>query len=99
MLPQIDGITSRRVTYKELLKQSLQLANSLQHFGVTDADTVALVSENRLEFPVIAFATYYLGAYLATVNLTYTERNYIASLSLLPCSQSLVQLQVNWIMH
>lgn len=73
---QIDGIKDEQITYRKLLENSMHLANCLQEFGVTDGDVVGLISENRMEFPAIAFATLIAGATLAPMNATYIERKY-----------------------
>lgn len=36
-------------------------------------DVVGIVSENRLEFPAALFASIFLGATVAPINLTYSE--------------------------
>ena len=61
------------MTYKQILDKSLVIAKVLQEMGVKKDDTISIVSENRLEFPPILFAIFYLGAKLAPINLTYTE--------------------------
>lgn len=44
-------------------------------FGTKAGDVVGICSENRLEFAVTVYATILLGATVAPVNVTYTERN------------------------
>lgn len=39
-----------------------------------EGDVIGLCSENRLEFPIVVFATICLGATLAPLNVTYTDR-------------------------
>ena len=46
--------------------------------GVRENDVIGIVSENRLEFPVISFAAFYLGAIVSPINITYTERKFIS---------------------
>lgn len=54
----------------------MRLASCLRQAGVQSDDIIALVSENRFEFPIVVCATYILGAILAPINLTYSERKY-----------------------
>lgn len=46
----------------------------MHSFGIRQNDVVGIVSENRLEFPAIAFAAFYLGAIVTPINITYTTR-------------------------
>lgn len=43
-------------------------------YGVKEGDVIGLCSENRLEFPVVVFAAFCLGATIAPLNVTYTDR-------------------------
>lgn len=74
---QIDGLTSAELSFSKLLQQSMHLANCLANFGIKSGDVIGITSENRLEFPVVAYATCYLGAVMAPMNVTYTERKLI----------------------
>lgn len=37
-------------------------------------DVIGICSENRLEYPILAYATFCLGATIAPMNVTYTDR-------------------------
>lgn len=77
--PQIDGVYSTELQYLELLEQAIRLAESLRrHANLQAGDVVGIVSENRLEFPVALYAAFFVGAAVAPINLTYTERKYAA---------------------
>lgn len=52
------------------------MAKSMFVAGIRENDVIGIVSENRLEFPVIAFAAFYLGAIVSPINITYTERRF-----------------------
>ena len=54
------------------------MAKSMFSAGVRENDVIGIVSENRLEFPVISFAAFYLGAIVSPINITYTERKFIS---------------------
>lgn len=51
--------------------------------GIRSGDTIGLCSDNRIEFPYVLFGTQFLGATLAPMNITYTERelNHAVNLS------------------
>ncbi|XP_058811880.1 uncharacterized protein LOC131676664 [Topomyia yanbarensis] len=71
----IDGIYGTELRYLELLEQAVRLGECLRVLaGVKVGDVIGIVSENRLEFPPVLFASIFLGATVAPINLTYTER-------------------------
>lgn len=72
----MNGITDQSSKYSEVREQSIILAKSLFSAGIRERDVIGLIAENRLEFPVIAFAAIYLGAIVTPINITYTERKY-----------------------
>lgn len=75
LLSQIDGVTGRKLAASDLRSRIIQCARSLQsNLGVKEGDIVGLFSENRLEFPIIVFAAFCLGATVAPLNVTYTTR-------------------------
>lgn len=61
-------------TYKDMLDQTSLLARVLYGAGVRQNDVISIISENRFEYPAIVFGAFYLGAVVAPVNITYTER-------------------------
>ncbi|MEE2729791.1 MAG: AMP-binding protein [Pseudomonadota bacterium] len=67
------------LSYAELNAQANQIAHFLRAQGVAEGDKVALLCSNRLEFVVVRFATYRIGAVLTPVNwhLTPEEITYI----------------------
>lgn len=70
----------------------MRVANCLEHLGIKNGDVIGLVSENRLEFPCVAFAAYYLGATLAPINLTYTDRKLESNIWFQDCRRHANQL-------
>lgn len=50
------------------------MARVLHGAGIQQNDVISIVSENRLEFAAIVFGAFYLGAIVAPINTTYTER-------------------------
>lgn len=72
-LLQIDGISDKHVTARQLLDGSLKMAAYLRRMGIKEGDVVGITSENCIEIPLIVFGAYFLGAAITTCNLTYTE--------------------------
>ncbi|KAL1399115.1 hypothetical protein pipiens_008466 [Culex pipiens pipiens] len=71
----IDGVYGTEVQYLELLEQSVRLAECLRTLaGIRVGDVIGIVSENRLEFPAVLFGALFVGATVAPINLTYSER-------------------------
>ncbi|XP_062557091.1 uncharacterized protein LOC134221931 isoform X2 [Armigeres subalbatus] len=71
----IDGVFGTELHYLELLEQTVRLAECLRTLAdVRVGDVVGIVSENRLEFPAVLFGSIFLGATVAPINLTYSER-------------------------
>ncbi|XP_063244292.1 luciferin 4-monooxygenase-like isoform X2 [Bacillus rossius redtenbacheri] len=70
----VDGLTRREMTARRLLELSSRLAEGLRARGVLPGDTVAVCSENSLEYCLPVLAALYLGAVCAPLNATYTPR-------------------------
>lgn len=80
---QIDAITDIRWSASELRSRIIQCAKILQQkFGVKEGDAIGVYSENRLEFSVVVFAAFCLGATVAPLNVTYTTRELHHALNL-----------------
>lgn len=71
---QINGVTDTKWTAREILNASIEVVKALFGAGIKKDDVVSIVSENRLEFIVIAFGTFMLNAVLAPLNPNYSER-------------------------
>lgn len=71
--PQIDGITDKKITARQLIEGSLRMAAYFQRMGIVEGDVIGITSENCIEIPLIVFGAYFLGAAITTCNLTYTE--------------------------
>ncbi|XP_050085692.1 uncharacterized protein LOC126571322 [Anopheles aquasalis] len=78
----IDGVTGREHTYGELLEQSLHLAAYLHDHGIQPGDVVAIVSENRVEYPITIVALFLIGASAALLNPGYTSRELTHALTI-----------------
>lgn len=68
-------MSDTKLTRADVRARVIQLANSLAtQYNVKTGDVIGICCENRLEFPIIAFAALCLGATLAPLNVTYTDR-------------------------
>lgn len=70
-------MSGKELSSNQLRAYSIRLAQCLQNYGICEGDVVGICSENRLEFSVALFATIYLGAAFAPLNITYNKRMYI----------------------
>ncbi|HWB33493.1 MAG TPA: long-chain fatty acid--CoA ligase [Acidobacteriaceae bacterium] len=68
----LDGDTWRDIPCAEIYGSVRAMAAALAAWGVTKGDRVALISENRWEWPVVDFATLALGAIDVPLYLTLT---------------------------
>lgn len=73
---QIDGLSGEEVTAVQLRDRSIHLAQCLIAAGVKPGDRIGICAENRFEFAYVLFGTLIVGATLAPMNVTYTERKY-----------------------
>lgn len=65
------------MTFLQLQSKAIRLADRMQKlFGIRTGDAVGICSENRMEFAIAMHATLLLGAIVAPVNVTYTERKH-----------------------
>ncbi|XP_049291818.1 luciferin 4-monooxygenase-like [Anopheles funestus] len=79
----IDGVYGTEATYMELLEQGARVAECLRReVSIRSGDVIGLVSENRLEFPTVLIGSFLLGATVAPINLTYTEREFVHAFNL-----------------
>ncbi|KAG4068216.1 hypothetical protein HA402_008857 [Bradysia odoriphaga] len=78
----INGITNEIWTYKDMLDKTTLLARVLHGAGAKQNDVIAIVSENRFEYPAVVFGAIYLGVIVAPCSVTYTERELKHSLLL-----------------
>ncbi|KAK4050826.1 hypothetical protein OIV83_003248 [Microbotryomycetes sp. JL201] len=69
----VDAFTDTQVTYRQLIDDSLSLADGLvRTAGLRPGDCVALFSPNSILYPVILFATQAAGLIVSTANSSYT---------------------------
>ncbi|KAI8441494.1 hypothetical protein MSG28_015083 [Choristoneura fumiferana] len=76
-LLMVNGATGESISFGEIAQQSMNLALSLSQLGVGKGKTVAICSENRLEFWGAAIGSICTGAVLTTFSDIYTEHEFI----------------------
>lgn len=69
----MNGLTNQSIKYNELRQESVITAKAMHFAGIKKNDVIGIISENRSEFPIIAFGAFYLGATVTPINFTYTE--------------------------
>nr|BAM76586.1 luciferase [Aquatica lateralis] len=74
--------TKENMLYKDLLQSTCRLAESLKKYGITTNSTIAVCSENNLQYFIPVIAALYIGAATAAVNDKYNERELINCLNL-----------------
>ncbi|KYQ50532.1 Luciferin 4-monooxygenase [Trachymyrmex zeteki] len=70
----INPHTGKEQTFQHILDTSRRLAVYLQREGLKANDTIAVCSENNLEFCIPVCAAFYLGAIACPLNPLYSER-------------------------
>jgi len=74
LICQINPHTGKDQTFQHILDTSRRLAVYLQRKGLRTDDTVAVCSENNLEFCIPVCAAFYLGAVVCPLSPLYSER-------------------------
>jgi len=65
------AIGDARISYRAFHARSNQLARGLRHLGVGRGDRVAVMANNRVEYPLIYFAVVKLGAIVVPINARF----------------------------
>ena len=73
---QIDLGSGKAVTSKELLDNTVKVANILQSFGVKVGDRVSIATENHPNYFLSICGIFGAGAVFSPLNPAYTEREY-----------------------
>lgn len=60
-----------RLTYAQWLDRALRIAGGLEDLGLRRGDPIALIAENRLDWPVVQMAAAALGALFVPLNTHY----------------------------
>lgn len=74
--PNNDVVTdaTRRLTYRELLREATELGKAFHALGIRKDDKVAILLGNQVEWLVIAFAALSLGAVVVALNTWWRKR-------------------------
>ncbi|XP_019931251.3 uncharacterized protein LOC109400026 [Aedes albopictus] len=68
----IDAVSGRTMTFQQILECSTSVASRMKHYGLGKTSIIGIMSENRLEYSIAAFATIFVGGILIPLNPSYT---------------------------
>ena len=84
-----DALVSRhqriRLSYQQLLEQSLQLASALLRAGINKGDRVGIWSHNNAEWVLLQMATAHVGIVLVNINPAYRTSELEYALNKVQC--------------
>ncbi|CAB3245736.1 unnamed protein product [Arctia plantaginis] len=69
----INGDTGHKITTKQILQDTVNVATGLQKMGVKRGDVIGVCSENRDEYISAVLAVICSGATVTTLNVLYTK--------------------------
>lgn len=73
---QIDPVSNESITYGEILRKSVQLADSLRKHGIKRDDVITIISENNLDYGTSVLAGLLVAAVINPINPAYTPSKY-----------------------
>lgn len=76
---QIDLSTDKKITFGDILKNCIQLADALKKFGIKKGDTILIISENNLQYYAPVIAGLLIGAIVNPINPAYKPSKSIIS--------------------
>src|SRR5690242_18493924 len=68
----IDSLTTERITYQDLWRQTLTYAGGLHNLGIGPGDVVAVQIPNLADFPRVYYAVLAAGATIVPMHLLLT---------------------------
>ena len=71
------SVTGEKQTYASLRDNIARWSGFLQKIGVSQGDTVAIISPNSIEYPSIFMGTIAIGAIISPFNPNYTVSEFI----------------------
>ncbi|PGH12299.1 hypothetical protein AJ79_04365 [Helicocarpus griseus UAMH5409] len=86
---------AQRITYEELDKKSNALARGLSAGGLMKGDRVAVSLGNSIEYAIVTYALFKLGAVLVPLNPSFNINQVVSALSLLQASHLIMSTEVN----
>ncbi|KAH8417674.1 hypothetical protein KR222_004012 [Zaprionus bogoriensis] len=78
----IDAVNGTEYSAKFMYESIVRLAQILQKLGVKNRDVIGLSSENSVNFSIAMFAGFAVGATVAPLNVTYSDREVDHALNL-----------------
>nr|XP_029713865.1 luciferin 4-monooxygenase-like [Aedes albopictus] len=78
----IDPALEIELCYQQILDNSVKVAKGLQSLGISESDTIAIVSHNCLDYAFAMFGAIFVGAPLAQFNPAYLEDELAHALSM-----------------
>lgn len=84
-----------RVTYSELDAKSNSLARGLESKGVRTGDRVGVMLGNSMEYAIVTYALFKLGAILVPINLSFNPMQVVAALNHLNASHLIISAESN----
>lgn len=79
---QTDAATGEQLNGRTIRDRCIRMSECLRALGIRAGDTVALCTENRLEFAAVMVGTHILGACLTPINPSYTVRELVHAVQL-----------------
>ncbi|OAX82019.1 hypothetical protein ACJ72_03630 [Emergomyces africanus] len=86
---------AQRLTYEELDRKSNSLARGLAAGGLLKGDRVAVSLGNSIEYAIVTYALFKLGAVLVPLNPSFNISQVVAALSHLDASHLIMSTEVN----
>lgn len=77
----VCGLTGRKLSAKEIVKKSIEMAKALIASGIKTGDIVSIISETCFEYVFVLFGTIFINCTLAPLNHTYSHRELVHALS------------------
>ncbi|KAF8460301.1 hypothetical protein BDZ91DRAFT_833016 [Kalaharituber pfeilii] len=84
-----------RLTYSQLHEQSTTLACGLLGTGVKKGDRVAVSLGNNIEYAILHYALFKIGAILVPLNPSFNEGQVVAALNHLDSTHLIISLEAN----
>ncbi|EER40653.1 AMP-binding enzyme [Histoplasma capsulatum H143] len=99
MLGALQSVISthqaQRLTYDELDRKSNALARGLAAGGLPKGDRVAVSLGNSIEFAIVTYALFKLGAVLVPLNPSFNANQVVSALGHLEASHLIMSTEVN----
>lgn len=70
-LHQIDGISGKTLSYKNICDEANLLASSLLNLGILPGETITVSCENRMNYPALMLSSVFVGAVFNPINPAY----------------------------